>query len=701
MTQLRKIAISTLAQAPENTRHIFSDADRGELARSIAEIGLTNPLVGYERRDKIFIFHGARRLNAIGLLVETGAWSPDIEIDVVVKSRRAAAEAVLASQTQTRSFHPAELARQIVKTLRADKKLSAQTLAARHCLTERQVRQLTRLGSLCPDVLSAWEDGLLTREMVEAFTLCQDHKRQRDVLAAVNRMSYASIWTIRKLCAEENLEPSSPIALFVGEEAYKAAGGTFLVDLFSANDATAAWVDKALAHKLASDMLEAARQDCLSEGWKFALSFPSHLFSAEVQAQEISFLDDDLPDPYDLDSYTSGLTDEEKEEATAEFNQIVAEAKTRSGVVLTLSNAGQLERHTYALRPEDAAQIEENRRAAAEAATKAAMVADTQADCDVARADNMAGTELEPEADDNPLPEPIEPVAPVTYSQVLRTDLSYERAQVLRMALVDSPWCAVDLFITHFLTKIVLRQGQHADAIGIDFRPFCSGNYFYYPSNYLEETPANKAWNNIMAELREEFFQLSQADLYDYIASQPASRKADLMAVAIAYTVRPQLADSASCNRAVEAAAAATGVDVRQWYIPSVKLFDRLQKGALAGIYEDMTGKPAGDMRKADLSVLLGDLFANPAAHDKAEVAARLNAWTPPAFAFPAPVAPVMPQIPTNVYALPAPADADETRVITGTSAEVIPLGSQDTPTSVGGVRDGGGDAEAAIPQAA
>ena len=81
---------------------------------------------------------------------------------------------------------------------------------------------------------------------------------------------------IRRLLTEGAAKASDKRAVFVGAEAYEAAGGVIARDLFQ-HDGGGWFEDVALLDRLAREKLEAVAAEVRSEGWKWlevALDFP-------------------------------------------------------------------------------------------------------------------------------------------------------------------------------------------------------------------------------------------------------------------------------------------------------------------------------------------------------------------------------------------------------------------------------------------
>ena len=74
--------------------------------------------------------------------------------------------------------------------------------------------------------------------------LTPDHARQMAAWEQVAGQGYRpSAWQVKRLLTEERIPGTSAVARFVGVEAYEAAGGKVLRDLFSNDDDSAVWFD--------------------------------------------------------------------------------------------------------------------------------------------------------------------------------------------------------------------------------------------------------------------------------------------------------------------------------------------------------------------------------------------------------------------------------------------------------------------------
>ena len=109
--------------------------------------------------------------------------------------------------------------------------------------------------------------------MLKAFAVTTDRERQMAVWEQVAGQGYRpSARQVKRLLTEERVPGRTAIARFVGVEAYEAAGGQVLRDLFTRDDESGVWFeDPVLLAKLATEKLQAAADE-LATRWKWAIA---------------------------------------------------------------------------------------------------------------------------------------------------------------------------------------------------------------------------------------------------------------------------------------------------------------------------------------------------------------------------------------------------------------------------------------------
>jgi ParB family chromosome partitioning protein len=121
---------------------------------------------------------------------------------------------------------------------------------------------------VAPALLEVYAEDGMTLEQLMAFTVNPDHARQVQVWDAVKNSWNKEPYAIRRMLTETSVRAADRRAIFVGVEAYEAAGGLVLRDLFQGDDG--GWLeDPALLDRLVSEKLQAEAEALASEGWKW------------------------------------------------------------------------------------------------------------------------------------------------------------------------------------------------------------------------------------------------------------------------------------------------------------------------------------------------------------------------------------------------------------------------------------------------
>ena len=272
---IRELSLSRLALAPENVRKTPADpVAEAEMKASIATHGLLENLVvrmdGPADAGTWAVVAGGRRLAAMKALAEEGVVDADHPVPCLVAADPdMAGELSLAENIVRIAMHPVDQV--IAFTKLADAGLSVASIAARFGTSERLVEQRLRLGNVAPDLLDAYRADEIDLEVLKAFSVTADHERQMAAWEQIAGQGYRpSAWQVKRLLTEERIPGTSAVARFVGTQAYEAAGGKVLRDLFSRDDDSAVWFDDpALLNNLAMEKLRGFKDE-LATRWKWA-----------------------------------------------------------------------------------------------------------------------------------------------------------------------------------------------------------------------------------------------------------------------------------------------------------------------------------------------------------------------------------------------------------------------------------------------
>ena len=154
--------------------------------------------------------------------------------------------------------------------------MSEEDIAARLFVTPAIVKQRLRLASVSPKLLDVYAEDGMTLEQLMAFTVTADQARQEQVWDNVSSSGNDEPYQIRRMLTENTVRASDRRAQFVGLDAYEAAGGAVLRDLFEHDDG--GWLqDVPLLDRLVTEKLKAEAETIAAEGWKWiavAVDFP-------------------------------------------------------------------------------------------------------------------------------------------------------------------------------------------------------------------------------------------------------------------------------------------------------------------------------------------------------------------------------------------------------------------------------------------
>jgi antirestriction protein ArdC len=157
-----------------------------------------------------------------------------------------------------------------------DKGRSEEDIAAAFFVRVNVVKQRLRLASVAPALLDVYAEDGMSLEQLMAFTVTADRARQEQVWQAVSGSWQKEPYQIRRMLTEKTVRASDRRAVFVGLDAYEAAGGVVLRDLFQSDDG--GWLeDIALLDGLVAEKLKTEAETIAAEGWKWievAIDFP-------------------------------------------------------------------------------------------------------------------------------------------------------------------------------------------------------------------------------------------------------------------------------------------------------------------------------------------------------------------------------------------------------------------------------------------
>ncbi|MBK3773884.1 DNA-binding protein [Azospirillum brasilense] len=383
----RDIPFNKLVLSQANVRRVKAGVSIEELAEDIARRTLLHSLAVRPVLDaegnETGVFEvpvGGRRFRALELLVKQKRMSKTQPVPCVVRTAGLAEEDSLAENVQRAPLHPLDQFRAF-QTLR-EAGLGEEEIAARFFVAPGVVKQRLKLAAVAPALLDAYAEDRMTLEQLMAFTVSGDHARQEQVWEALSRAYSREPYQIRRLLTEGAVRASDKRALFVGVEAYEAAGGAVMRDLFQHDDG--GWLqDPALLDRLVAEKLEAEAATVRTEGWKWvevALAFPyghsrglrrlagepvplSEAEQATYDALHAEYERLEASEPAhaeELDRVARRLSEIDVELRGLEERPLVYETAevARAGVFVSVDVEGQLQVDRGYVRPEDEAPVE-------------------------------------------------------------------------------------------------------------------------------------------------------------------------------------------------------------------------------------------------------------------------------------------------------------------------------------------------------
>lgn len=383
LSRSQDIPFNKLVLSQSNVRRIKAGLSVEELAEDIGRRGLLQSLNVRPVRDEtgaetgmFEIPAGGRRYRALEILVKQKRITKTTPIPCVVRegSDTSAEEDSLAENVQRASLHPLDQFRSFKILL--DQGLSEEEIAARFFVSPTVVKQRLRLAAVSDKLLSAYAEDEMTLEQLMAFTVTGDHARQEQVWSNFSESYSPDPYMIRRLLTEGAVAASDKRAQFIGGDAYEAAGGTIIRDLFDEDER--GWLqDPGLLDRLVAEKLKAVAEDLSKEGWKWiavAADFPyghtnglgylhgrsqdlsdeeqttRNALCAEFDKIEQEYQNTELPDEADLrlDQIETALEAIDNHPVIYEPDDIV-----RAGVFVSLDFGGNLRIERGFVKPED------------------------------------------------------------------------------------------------------------------------------------------------------------------------------------------------------------------------------------------------------------------------------------------------------------------------------------------------------------
>jgi len=549
LSSSRDIPFNKLVLSQSNVRRVKAGVSIEDLAASIARRGLIQSLSVFPvvdaRGNETGMFEvpaGGRRFRALELLVRQKRLAKAAPVPCIVRERDGgilAEEVSLAENIERAPLHPLDQFRAF-QDMR-NQGMSEEEIAAAFFVRAQVVKQRLRLASASPALLDTYAEDGMTLEQLMAFTVSADHARQEQVWDAIKDAWSKEPYQIRRMLTETTVRASDKRAVFLGVDAYEAAGGLVMRDLFQSDDG--GWLnDPALLDRLVAEKLKTKAEEVVAEGWKWievAASFPHdatgglrklHGEALDLTAEERATIDalsgeyqrleaehegaEELPDEVDR-----RLGEIETALAAFEARPVRFEARdiARAGVFICIAHDGRLDIDRGYVRGEDEAPLVPEGDAGGE-------VGGDPAEPEVQRAViTIGGQPPEPEEDEDDAIKPL--------PDRLVTELTAHRTLALRNALASNPHVAMTALL-HKLVSDAFQNRAYSGALEASVRH----TFFPVQDDALKDSSSaravherHKAWAaDIPAE---------DGALWDWLAALDDSSRMALLAHCVSYGV--------------------------------------------------------------------------------------------------------------------------------------------------------------------
>jgi len=566
LSSSRDIPFDKLVLSKSNVRRIKAGVSVEELAEDIARRGLLQGLsvrpvldAGGVETGKFEIPAGGRRFQALSLLVKQKRLAKTAPVPCVLRdvtSDILAENDSLAENMQRVALHPLDQFRAFV-ALR-EKGQGEEAIAAAFFVTPQIVKQRLKLASVAPALLDVYAEDDMTLEQLMAFTVNPDHVRQVRVWDAVKNSWNKEPYAIRRMLTETSVRASDRRSVFVGIEAYEAAGGVVLRDLFQGDDR--GWLeDPALLDCLVADKLQAEAQAIAADGWKWievSTDLPygySHglrrlagdpaPMTDEESAAHASLLAEyrALEEEYSgQDEYPEEIDTRlgELESAMEAFEQrplIFDTAEVgRAGVFVTLDRDGGLVAYRGYVRPEDEPR-EEAVTNFGDEPDKEGQGADGSVSADQLPAGTSAATVITsggqplsaglPEDEDDGTLKPL--------PERLVMELTAHRTLALREAIGRSPDVALTLLLMKLVNDTFRSSGASGSCLEAAVRPV----YMSAQAQDLKDSPVAKAVDDRHAAWEADLPLGDDAVLWDYLSALDQASRLALLAHCVSFGI--------------------------------------------------------------------------------------------------------------------------------------------------------------------
>jgi ParB family chromosome partitioning protein len=554
LSSSRDIPFNKLVLSQSNVRRVKAGVSIDDLAASIARRGLiqslnVRPVLDAEGQETgmFEVPAGGRRYRALELLVKQKRLGKTAPVPCVVRDPSTAIlaeEDSLAENIERAPLHPLDQFRAF-----QDMRLKGQSeedIAAAFFIPVNVVKQRLRLAAVAQSLLDVYAEDGMTLEQLMAFTVSADEARQVQVWESIRNSWSKEPYQIRRMLTESTVRASDKRAIFVGLDAYEAAGGSIMRDLFQADDG--GWLqDPALLDRLVSEKLKIIADEAAGEGWKWIEVDVSHPYDVarglrEIPGTPVDLTDDEratiealnaeyarleadyegadeLPDDVDerLGEIETALNAFEQRPAIYDPAEIA-----RAGVFISIDADGSPSINRGYVRPEDEAPVTVETDGGD--ASQGAEGSDPAAPSVQRAVITIGGQSTEAEDDEE---EAIKPLP-----ERLVMELTAHRTLALRDALANNPHVALTALLHKLVTDIFQRSSTAGGCLEASVRHV----FFTVQAADLKDSVSAKAVSERQEAWKTDIPQEDQA-LWEWLDGLDEASRLALLAHCVSYGV--------------------------------------------------------------------------------------------------------------------------------------------------------------------
>ncbi|WP_299593356.1 ParB/RepB/Spo0J family partition protein [uncultured Tateyamaria sp.] len=646
--ELQMIPLNKLVISPKNVRKTPATEEQdAELYSSIKETGLKQNLLVHKVGAKYHVHAGGRRLAALHKLADDKVIKPNHPVACSVEDPDQAEDTSAAENMIRAAMHAADQF-EAFAALRKKGRTEDQ-IASQFGITTDLVRRRLKLASVSPELMELFRAGEMSLDCVMAFTLTDDHARQIDAWEVVKQHYSPSPHSIRNHLTQQSYSGASKLALFVGIDAYKEAGGTVIEDLFSERDAMHL-EDPDLLEKLATEKLQGLADEA-AKTWKWAeacldVDYDSFRPFGRVYPQPLD------PDPelvaekakleerhavleadYDEATWTEELQEEDDQiwkrlreiEAIEDANVAYTDADHKiAGCIVSIAHNGEPRVESGLVRPED---IPESEPVTSDQTGE-------ENDDDDAVATSGPSIELPATMRQSNVPMNATDAARKEQGipRALTDDLRATRHQIMRAHLAADYGTAYDTML-YAMVMSVLGAYRSQSPLDLSLRPATTTA----SRETLKDTVAERMLEALKDGLNLGWMEVKAPEDFHQLSQLPDGDKQALFAWCAAYALNQQLSNDSDANPVIEATGSRLSVDVAACWRPGAdNYWGRVKKDhaveTAKTLIDDRWADDKAGLRKAEIAKAMEQAFCDTpqeSAGVTAETAAKTSRWLP------------------------------------------------------------------------